>query len=134
MVMAGSSLGRPDRMPLLTAGVGMEWVGEWSGAECLLPAVPQTLHPVRGWLFPQPVLSWLVQLRALCGGRGWEGRIDEHLPGDGSPHSPLVRIPLNPGPLHSLDLRPQNPNELVQPVASWMVFVCLFPKEAPSLR
>ena len=31
MVMAGSSLGRPDRMPLLTAGVGMEWVGgvEW---------------------------------------------------------------------------------------------------------
>ena len=70
MVMAGSSLGRPDRMPLLTAGVGMEWVGEWSGAECLLPAVPQTLHPARGWLFPQSVLSSLVQLRALCVGAG----------------------------------------------------------------
>lgn len=120
----------PGRRKWELRGWGWSGVGERSGAECLLPSVPQTLHPARGWLFPQSVLSCV----SVCGGRAREGRTGEHLPGDGSPHSPLLRIPPNPGPLHSLDLRPQDPNNLVQPVASRMVFVCLFPKEAPSLR
>lgn len=51
-------------------GWGWSGVGERSGAECLLPTVLQTLYPARGWLFPQSVLSWLVQLWALCVGAG----------------------------------------------------------------
>lgn len=101
-----------------------------SAARCSSDSVP-----CEGLAVP-PVCPELIGAApgSLYGGRGREGCIDEHLPGDGSPHSPLVRIPLNPGPLHSLDLSPQDPNELVQPVASQMVFVYLFPKEAPSLR
>ena len=52
---------------------GWEWsgVGERSRAECLLPSVPQTLHPARGWLFPQSILSCIsVQLWAPRVGAG----------------------------------------------------------------
>lgn len=101
-----------------------------SAALCSSDSVPcegLAVPPVR------PELHLCAALGSPCGGRAGEGRIGEHLPGDGSPQSPLVRIHLNPGPLHSLDLRPQGPNGLVQCVASRLVFVCLFPR-GPQLE
>ena len=149
MVVGGSSLGGQDASGLCGDAGDMPgsrkwelWGWGWSGvrersrAECLLPSVPQTLYPARGWLFPQCVLSCIsVQLWALRVGAG-PGRgalVNTCQETGGSPQSLLVRIRLNPGPLHSLDLRPQGPNGLVQCVASRLVFVCLFPR-GPQLE
>lgn len=70
-VLCGDAEDTPGRRKWELRGCGWSGVGKRSRPECLLPSVPQTLHPARGWLLAQSILSCIpVQLGALCVGGG----------------------------------------------------------------